>query len=225
MSEAREYWEENIEAFSRFYDAQSEERILGPSLVSIPYRLFLFPVEKRYMRERFLRVSEFIERAVRPGMRVVDAGCGDGVYLPALLQRGASVCALDFTRSATELVRRRLAGLRLPEGRVEVRQADITESPIPECDVALAIGVMMYVDRAERFFDHILPRTRRFLFNYIDGAHPLNRLRRRVPALNVRRLVFHTAEEVEGHVARHGFRVARVTPLATGRIVEVERVD
>ena len=56
------------------------------------------------------------------GMRILDAGCGPGVYAEWLLDRGADVMALDVSPRMVDLARIRTAG------RAEVRQADLGSS-------------------------------------------------------------------------------------------------
>src|SRR6185369_2672716 len=53
------------------------------------------------------------------GKRVLDAGCGPGWYSEWLIERGASVTALDVSPRMVELARRRT------RQRVEVHQADL----------------------------------------------------------------------------------------------------
>ncbi len=53
------------------------------------------------------------------GMRVLDAGCGPGVYAEWLLDRGAEVIAIDASPRMVELARERT------RGRADVRVADL----------------------------------------------------------------------------------------------------
>jgi SAM-dependent methyltransferase len=53
------------------------------------------------------------------GMRVLDAGCGPGVYTEWLADHGATVLALDASPKMVALARHRLAG------RAEIREADL----------------------------------------------------------------------------------------------------
>lgn len=53
------------------------------------------------------------------GKRVLDAGCGPGVYSEWLLEHGAEVCAVDASPKMVELARRRLGAA------ADVRQADL----------------------------------------------------------------------------------------------------
>src|SRR5262245_24979906 len=54
------------------------------------------------------------------GLRVLDAGCGPGIYAEWLVDHGASVVAIDVTPRMVELTRERVSS------RADVRQADLT---------------------------------------------------------------------------------------------------
>ena len=56
------------------------------------------------------------------GLKVLDAGCGPGIYSALLAKRGALVHALDVTPQMVDLARSRLSRLG-----VEVRQADLAQ--------------------------------------------------------------------------------------------------
>src|SRR5262245_11014358 len=53
------------------------------------------------------------------GKRVLDAGCGPGIYAAWLLDRGAEVLGLDFSSKMVALAKQRL------QGRANILQADL----------------------------------------------------------------------------------------------------
>lgn len=55
------------------------------------------------------------------GKRVLDAGCGPGIYAALLVERGARVVALNASPKMVDLARRRLGS------RAEVREADLSQ--------------------------------------------------------------------------------------------------
>ena len=78
------------------------------------------------------------------GKRVLDAGCGPGVYSEWLVDREAEVVAIDVSPRMVELAERRL------KGRVEVRVADLGQ-PLTflgdgSFDVVLSPLVLEYVE-------------------------------------------------------------------------------
>lgn len=62
------------------------------------------------------------------GLRVLDAGCGSGIYAELLTDRGARVTGVDESAAMVEHARRRLAGTD-----VELRVADL-RAPLPFAD-------------------------------------------------------------------------------------------
>ncbi|MEO1369022.1 MAG: class I SAM-dependent methyltransferase, partial [Acidobacteriota bacterium] len=58
------------------------------------------------------------------GLRVLDAGCGPGVYAQALAAAGARVTACDISERMLELAAERLAG-EVAAGRVELQCVDL----------------------------------------------------------------------------------------------------
>jgi SAM-dependent methyltransferase len=216
------YWEENIGGFAGFYDRKSEERILAPPGLAWLYRRFLFPIEKRYMKVRYDLVSSYLTRHVKQGTVAADIGCGDGIFTKKMLDLGAEkVYALDFTESALELTRKRLGSTE--DERVTFIHSDISKTPIPKVEVAIAIGVLVYVSDVEAFFANVLPHTERLLVNFVSADNPLNRLRRRLTVLDVRRLTYQRMHEIESILDRHGFVVTHFDPLATGFMLQTER--
>lgn len=67
------------------------------------------------------------------GLKVLDAGCGPGIYTEWLLKYGAQVVACDITSQMVEITRRRVGNL------VEIHQADITQSLTFAADAAFDI--------------------------------------------------------------------------------------
>jgi SAM-dependent methyltransferase len=64
------------------------------------------------------------------GLRVLDAGCGSGIYGELLADRGARVTGIDESAGMLEHARRRLAGRD-----VELRVADL-RTPLPFADAS-----------------------------------------------------------------------------------------
>src|SRR5205807_2093473 len=65
------------------------------------------------------------------GLRVLDAGCGPGLYAEELVTRGAEVVAVDAARAMVELAARRLGAT------ATVLCADLSE-PLPSLCAAVA---------------------------------------------------------------------------------------
>jgi SAM-dependent methyltransferase len=105
------------------------------------------------------------------GKRVLDAGCGPGVYSALLIERGAEVVAVDASAKMVELAKQRL-------GRAaDIRQADLSE-PLDflgdaSFDIVLSPLVMDYIEDwggPLSEFHRILRPEGHFVFSV---SHPL----------------------------------------------------
>lgn len=96
-----------------------------------------------------------IERLVEPGMRVLDAGCGDGPLARAAAARGAMVRAVD--RDPDAIARAWSQGIPAELADIEDIEGDY--------DVVLA---NLWADELIRLAPQLVSRTRRKL--YVTGA-------------------------------------------------------
>src|SRR3954447_10557151 len=76
--------------------------------------------------------------AVGPGTRLLDLGCGNGVFARAAADRGALVTGVDTDAAAV-----RLAAAEVPEGTFAVGTAE--EPPPGRFDVVAAVQLLMHV--------------------------------------------------------------------------------
>lgn len=93
---------------------------------------------------------------VRPGHRILDAGCGGGRNLQYLLKAGFDVHAVD--RDATAVAAARELAARLtpaPSGKMDARfvQAAVDALPFPDArfDVVLSSAVLHFAGSPEHF--------------------------------------------------------------------------
>jgi 2-polyprenyl-6-hydroxyphenyl methylase/3-demethylubiquinone-9 3-methyltransferase len=101
------------------------------------------------------------------GRRVLDAGCGPGLYAEWLAQQGASVVAVDGTPRMVELARERTRG-----SPVEVRLANL-EEPLGELadasfDLVISPLVLSYIRdwrKVFREFGRLLVKGGRLVFS------------------------------------------------------------
>ncbi len=83
------------------------------------------------------------------GLRVLDAGCGPGLYAEELLARGAEVVGFDASTAMVELARRRVGD------RAEIRVARLDEPlPYPDASIDLVVCALAihYVEDRQAAF-------------------------------------------------------------------------
>jgi SAM-dependent methyltransferase len=90
------------------------------------------------------------------GARVLDAACGPGLYLQALLERGARVSAFDASAAMVSLARQRVASMREEHRARAVIEQGRLEGPLPyedgSFDLAVCALAIHYLrDRAAAF--------------------------------------------------------------------------
>jgi 2-polyprenyl-3-methyl-5-hydroxy-6-metoxy-1,4-benzoquinol methylase len=227
MSEesARRYWNENIDRWGELYldISHGHEQLNAPGWMRWIYSRTILRHEARLMAERYRLTIAFIERHVRPGMTVVDVGCGTGIFTVEMLKRGARVIAVDFAESALASTRA-LVEKTLSSADVDYRLIDVSETRLPDSDAVLAMGVTPYLTSIAPFYDNILPTTKLFYCLILDPRNWANRLRTMIPALNVRRMHWFAPEEIDSILARHRWRLVERAPFATGYLDLAERI-
>lgn len=224
MNEQQDYWENNIEGFSGFYDTTSEETIKGNRLFAWWYKKFIFPMEKKYMIIRHKMVSDFIEEHVKKDFSVADIGCGSGIYSKKIAHSVGNkgrVFALDFTSASINLVNKNLS--EEEKKYVTVQQFDITKESIPKVDIAISIGVLPYISDVKIYLKHILPYTEEIYFNFLDADNLLNKIRLYLPFLNARNYSYHSYTDVVEILFQEGFSIQAVENLATGKMIHAKR--
>lgn len=103
--------------------------------------------------------TQMLEGYVRPGDRVLDAGCGPGRFTLELLRLGAHVTALDISPGQLELLRS-----RVPDADAQVGDiTDLSRFPDDAFDATVCFGgpLSYVVDRAEEAVAELARVTRR----------------------------------------------------------------
>ncbi|MGN1251128.1 MAG: class I SAM-dependent methyltransferase, partial [Candidatus Spyradocola sp.] len=98
----------------------------------------------RHGQVEFLTTMHYIERYLRPGMRVLEIGTGTGRYSHALAQRGYEVDAVELVERNIDVFRQNT----LPGERVTVRQGnalDLAGFETGGYDVTLLLGPMYHL--------------------------------------------------------------------------------
>lgn len=179
---------------------------LAPGIPADYYRR-IFEAEERHWWYRGMRaISAALlgDRLVRPGQRVLDAGCGTGGFLRWALDRGsfAYVAGVDIGSAAIELARERLPG-------IDLRTSPLKSLSFEDCsfDLVVTNDVLQHVPHAE--VDVSLRELRRVLepggtlLLRTNGARRLRREREDWRAYDRATLV--------AELERAGFAIERVT--------------
>ena len=214
------YWEDNIRHFSKFYQSSSDENIIAPPGISYLYKKFVFPVEKNAVRKRYEGVISIIDDLkLKEGSKIIDIGCGNGIFTVALLERGFKVIAADFTQSALKLTENNIEQI-CPEKikNAEFLKLDISKNQIPVVDLAIAIGVSMYISDISAFYENILPFTDVFLDNYQYPNHWINIIRRMIKLINVREVCYLDMKLRNDALKKYDFKSYEKIPIGTGCI-------
>lgn len=78
-------------------------------------------------------LAEMRRCGIRRGARVVDLGCGSGIWAARLVRAGYDVVGVDISAAMVAIARRRARGARVVCG-------SLLRSALPECDVVTALS-------------------------------------------------------------------------------------
>ena len=97
--------------------------------------------------------DQLLRGRIRPGMRVLDAGCGSGRNLVYLLQSGFDVFGVDADRESIEAARRLAAQLapHLPAEHFRLEPLERMSFPDAFADVVLCSAVLHFARDDEQF--------------------------------------------------------------------------
>jgi len=99
-------------------------------------------------RARETHWEEFCQ--IRPGEKVLDAGCGNGDYTRLLLLKGAKVWALDYAKNMVAATERRIARAGLKAEKLTVDSVLDIPYPNEMFDAVLCLAVVDHIPDEER---------------------------------------------------------------------------
>jgi cyclopropane-fatty-acyl-phospholipid synthase len=136
-------------AISHHYDVSNRfyEWVLGPSMA---YTCAVFATEDSTLEEAQAAKFELVAQklALRPGMRLLDVGCGwGGMVMHAAAEHGVKALGVTLSRNQAdwaqaEIERRGLSDL------AEVRHLDYRDAPEEQFDAISSIGLTEHIGKA-----------------------------------------------------------------------------
>ncbi|MGB8943675.1 MAG: cyclopropane-fatty-acyl-phospholipid synthase family protein, partial [Streptomyces sp.] len=142
------------QAISHHYDVGNDfyELVLGPSMV---YSCAYWESENSSLEDAQRDKLELISRklALKPGMRLLDVGCGWGsMAIHAAREHGVSVVGVTLSQEQAAYARKRIAEEGLTD-RVEIRVQDYRDVRDGPYDAISSIGMAEHVG-AERYLEY-----------------------------------------------------------------------
>jgi SAM-dependent methyltransferase len=123
--------------------------------VALPFGLFTLGPEPRgdnYRAVKFLQlVADHLQRPLQ-GLRVIDLGCGEGLYALEFAQHGAEVLGIEGR--AANLARAEFARQALGLGNVRFEQGDVRDvrrADLGGFDVVICSGILYHLQHPAAF--------------------------------------------------------------------------
>lgn len=143
--------------FFTHYAQRFDNHYSKPNLIDKLFRNSMF---KRF--EMALNVCQPIK-----GKKILDVGCGTGIYDFELARRGADfVLGVDFSDGMIKFAKEKSKQLSF-EDKCSFIQADFFKPPLPKeqiFDFSIVTGVMDYIENQSEFIDNILRVTKSTAF-------------------------------------------------------------
>ncbi len=127
--ESARYWKEQGTAFARHYD---RGQATGP-----------MRFVRGFLEQRARILDGWL--AVRPGMRVLDVGCGHGLHLVSMGRRGARVTGVDISPGMIAQARAALIAAGIRSFRLVCAPLEAARLPAGASDLVLAVGLLDYL--------------------------------------------------------------------------------
>lgn len=129
INDVFEYWQKTPQLFSQAYCSDENYFV------------------NRFLKKRLKVITSLFR--IQPEMQVMDVGCGSGIYSQFLIQLGASIIALDYSKEM--LISCQNALNNFDNSKFLLLQGDTLKLPISEkkIDLLIAIGLLDYISDIE----------------------------------------------------------------------------
>jgi cyclopropane-fatty-acyl-phospholipid synthase len=137
-------------AISHHYDVSNQfyEWVLGPSMA---YTCAVYGSDSTTLEEAQAAKHELVAQklALRPGMRLLDVGCGwGGMVMHAAAEHGVTALGVTLSRNQAEWAQAEIERRGLGE-LAEVRHLDYRDAPESEFDAISSIGLTEHIGKAQ----------------------------------------------------------------------------
>ena len=169
----KDYWLKSPYGFSHSYNQK------GNALVS------------RFLRGRFTHIFESLD--IKKSIKAIDVGCGTGVYMKMLLEKGAEVTGVDFSDKMLETCGEYLKGLEGKGYTLINCEAHLLNVPDNKFDLLISVGLLDYVEDVKlviREFSRIIRSGGEILFTVPKKHSPFFLLRSK-PGNYIKDKIFH----------------------------------
>ena len=99
--------------------------------------------DRRFNAVEYITTMRYIEKYLRPGMRVAEIGAGTGRYSLALADRGYTVDAVELVQHNIDVFKSKMK----PHQNVTIRQGEAVSLPLASetYDITLLLGPMYHL--------------------------------------------------------------------------------
>ena len=153
----------------------------GNASMRTTVKALLFPGINLHSRDRYQRVPHKFGSEIKPGARVLDAGCGNGMLSYQAWRRGASVLGISIKQKEVDGCRAMFNGRRhIPETELRFENLNLYEMPGAEYqfDAIICAEVLEHIRDDQgvcrKFFELLKPGGCLHLTSP-NADHPYNR--------------------------------------------------
>lgn len=175
----QKYWQKTPDFFSEKYQTDFIK------LLS-PVNLFLL-----LRRNKALKLAGYVK-----GKKILDIGCGSGVFMIDFANRGAYVAGVDYSQKMLDIAKKELNTFKIPKKKYILKKADATKLPFGhnEFDLILATGLTDYLtDKEDQVFlqeaARVLKKSGTLIVSFPVEKSPFSFVRHGV-GLKIRQKVF-----------------------------------
>lgn len=123
-----------------------------PELFSEQYKFSLFNLlspTKTFLHSRRKKVLSLVGNV--KGKKILDVGCGSGIFMIDFAKMGAKVVGIDYSDKMLNSAKRELSRFKIPKSDFQLKRANAVSLPFKDkkFDVILASGLTDYLTMSE----------------------------------------------------------------------------